>query len=226
MCFSANASFAASGALGVVGVASLVKAKTWPERFCAAVPLFFSIQQFIEGIEWLVKTPGLWQSSLAHGFLFFAMVFWPVYIPLCVYLNERETKHKKPISVLLVLGAATAVYSLIVLVLSPVEVYSVLCCHIRYAVNIPFKEVVGVSYVAATCGSLLLSGKHWLNYLGLATAVALFASLTFTANTYISVWCFFAALLSIIIFLHFYSDKIHELATKRIKIKMAKKPNK
>ena len=46
MCFSATASFAASGALGLVGAASLAKTKSKKEVPFAAVPLIFAVQQF------------------------------------------------------------------------------------------------------------------------------------------------------------------------------------
>jgi hypothetical protein len=92
MCFSANASFAASGALAVIGIATLRETKTARERFLAAMPLFFSVQQAIEGFEWLARAPSALQTDLAYAFLAIAVAFWPVYIPAVVYLVEAEKK--------------------------------------------------------------------------------------------------------------------------------------
>jgi hypothetical protein len=70
MCFSANASFAASGVLAAVGAASIRETKTKRGLLYAFIPLIFAIQQFVEGLQWLTR-PGAWSVFLAYGFLFF-----------------------------------------------------------------------------------------------------------------------------------------------------------
>ena len=53
MCFSATASFIAGVSLSVFGVATVKKAKRKAEIPFAMIPLFFGVQQIIEGMLWL-----------------------------------------------------------------------------------------------------------------------------------------------------------------------------
>ena len=91
MCFSAGASFVASGGLAIVGVASLKVAKK-EERIIALIPLAFALQQAIEGVQWLSLQSGCPSLPLGYGFLFFAFIFWPVYVPLTVYLLDKKKR--------------------------------------------------------------------------------------------------------------------------------------
>lgn len=81
MCFSAEASFAASAAICAVGTLSVARAKNARQLPFAAIPLIFSLQQAIEGVLWIaLSNPeySAWQSKAMYAFLFFAQVFWPV----------------------------------------------------------------------------------------------------------------------------------------------------
>lgn len=53
MCFSSIASFAASGILVVVGIASIKKVEYPSQLMFAGIPILFSGQQFTEGFVWL-----------------------------------------------------------------------------------------------------------------------------------------------------------------------------
>ena len=66
MCFSATASFGASAVLGTLGVITVAKAKTKPQKFFGTIPLLFSIQQLTEGLLWVSLTLSLslpWQCG-------------------------------------------------------------------------------------------------------------------------------------------------------------------
>ena len=91
MCFSAEASFSLSVVLVSAGV-YCVKNTTSKNRLLlpvAFIPFFFAIQQFSEGWVWL----GLhWDNNalvkiFAMVFLFFAVVFWPFWIPFCAFVT-------------------------------------------------------------------------------------------------------------------------------------------
>ena len=70
MCFSANASFISGSVLTIVGVATVLKAKTPSQAAFGSVPFIFAIQQFSEGFVWL---------SL-HGFGYPGLEGIPTYI--------------------------------------------------------------------------------------------------------------------------------------------------
>src|SRR6202000_3006059 len=98
MCFSPSASFGASAVLTVVSITCMVRSRTMPQRVLSGIPLLFAIQQFVEGVVWLsLLRPewAHWERMATYGFLFFAQMVWPVYVPLAVLLFERDAMKKK-----------------------------------------------------------------------------------------------------------------------------------
>ena len=91
MCFSASASFGAGIVLSVIGIASLKKVQHASQIPFAALPLIFAIQQFSEGILWLVL-PNLeyliLRQVITYVFLFFAQIVWPVWVPFAILLLD------------------------------------------------------------------------------------------------------------------------------------------
>ena len=85
MCYSATASFTAAGILAI-GAGALI-AKNRNRRFFAMtlIPLFFAVQQLAEGFVWQDMSSQFWKTV----YLFFAMMFWPVYIPFSIYRADR-----------------------------------------------------------------------------------------------------------------------------------------
>jgi hypothetical protein len=192
MCFSATASFAASGGLVFAGAASLHVAEK-PQRALAAVPLIFAVQQATEGIQWLAAGAGTVCTPATYGFLFFAFLVWPIYMPFAVYMIDEE--RRPAMRWLLVIGAAVSAYLLVMLASQPIGVHFN-TASIQYAMQVPFAKVAITFYVLATCGSLLFSSKQYAKWLGAIFLVAgVVAAATFEA-TAVSVWCFFAAVAS------------------------------
>ena len=219
MCFSATASFGASAVLGAIGITSVVKAKTNPQRVFATIPLIFSVQQLAEGLLWLsLKYPALasWQPFLTYTFLVFAMAVWPFWIPFTIWLLEKDDKRKKIINVFVRIGALVAVGTGIVLFTYPVEVITPYCptCpvpssssvtnHLHYEFAIPAlvkKLIVGFSvlYILATIITPFISGIKKMKWLGIVFLASYLFAITFYHGFVISVWCFFAALLSFVV---------------------------
>jgi hypothetical protein len=92
MCFSAEASFLASGFLLTAGSATWAIAREKGDRHTlplALAPLFFGLQQGLEGLVWLgidahalppgEANPATVAAALAY--LFCAYAFWPVWMP-------------------------------------------------------------------------------------------------------------------------------------------------
>src|SRR5689334_14768384 len=99
MCFSAQASFAASATLIAISALCFKKARTFEQKLLAACPLLFGIQQFLEGIVWMTLQRSETHSSLhavgVYGFLTFAYMFWPIYVPYMAYRLEHNPLRKK-----------------------------------------------------------------------------------------------------------------------------------
>ncbi|WP_074903317.1 DUF6629 family protein [Nitrosomonas communis] len=70
MCFSAGASFIASGALSIISVSAIRKVKNRKDIFIAFIPLIFAFQQFTEGLLWV---------ALGNGEMPEAQFWCPIY---------------------------------------------------------------------------------------------------------------------------------------------------
>lgn len=203
MCFSATASFVASGGLAVVGVETLRLASK-KQRAVAAVPLIFAIQQAFEGFQWLALDDGSVHGCAAYGFAAIALLVWPVYIPLVVYLVDK--KRRKVLRWPLGIGILLALYYAFLLISQPLQL-QVIGHSIYYQINNLYGVVTGIIYLAAICGSLLLSGQRSIRIFGVATFGCVMIAALFFVETFASTWCFFAALLSSLIYLYIKQSK-------------------
>lgn len=205
MCFSATASFTAGIGLVVVGVMTTRRVERRAELPFALIPFLFGVQQLIEGVLWLTLAEGATfaNSLLTYSYSFFSHVFWPIYIPISVFLIEPESWRRRTLLVISIVGAAVGLYLLYFLVRLPI-IAQVEGSHINYVSPHFYISTVLSLYVLGTCVSLLLS-SHWtVRLFGIAALGSFIAAYAFYATWLISVWCFFAAALSIIVLLHFY----------------------
>ena len=198
MCFSAGASFAASAGLAVLGGASLKVARK-EERIIAFIPIAFAIQQALEGVQWLALGRGCTSLLSGYGFLFFALMFWPIYVPLAVYILDK--KKRKILKWFVVLGVLLASFFLFLLLTESLSIVSV-NQSISYNFKIPFDYLATLLYMSVIVLPLLISSHHMFRLLALAvTFLGLFASLFFF-QTFISVWCFFSAIISMLCYFY------------------------
>ena len=206
MCFSAGASFGASALLGSIAAVTLVKAKTTPQRLFATIPIAFAVQQLSEGMLWL----SLKDSSLAalqpffiYTFLVFAMMVWPVWIPLTIRLLEKDAKRKKVMNALLITGSVVFAGVGCILLLYPVHVVAT-HHHIHYELDLPpaIKNIVwlfSLLYSVTTLIALFISGIRRMKWLGIAFIASYLFATIFYGGFVVSVWCYFAAVLSIVV---------------------------
>jgi hypothetical protein len=207
MCFSAGASFGASAVLGIIGSAAIIKARTIPEGLFASIPFIFSIQQVAEGMLWLSFTnAGLeaGQPFFTYTFLVFAMMLWPVWIPLTIRLLEKDSRRKKNLNVLLGIGVLVSLGVGAVLLLYRVDVIST-HHHIHYRINFPGSTrslIVPFSllYFIATMIAPFISGIKRMKWLGLGFMASYLFAIVFYSGFVVSVWCYFAAMLSAMVF--------------------------
>jgi len=206
MCFSAGASFGASALLGVIGAVTITKARTTPQRLFATIPFVFAVQQLSEGMLWLsLKNPGLeaGQSFFTYTFLVFAMMVWPVWIPFTIGRLEKDAMGKRIMNILLSIGMLVFIGIGCVLFLYPVQVVAT-HHHLHYRFDFPpvVKNLIWVFdllYFLATILTPFISGIKRMKWLGIIFLVSyLFASI-FYKGFVVSVWCFFAAILSIVV---------------------------
>jgi hypothetical protein len=204
MCFSASASFGAGAVLSVIGVSSLRKVKSSHEAFFAGIPLLFAIQQITEGFLWLslsnpVYAPARWPAT--YIFLFFAQIVWPFWVPYSILKLENEKKRKKVLKVLAALGALVSLYLGYCLISFNVEA-KVFGQHISYEQDYPesLSRYGGALYIIATILPPFFSGFKKMWSLGTAILISYIITTIFYTDYIVSVWCFFAAVISVTVF--------------------------
>ena len=203
MCFSATASFIAGTTLTVVGVAALKRTEAKTELPFAAIPLLFGIQQLIEGVIWLTfsyDTPFL-KQTLTYVYAGFSHVLWPIYVPLAVGILEAVRWRKRAIFAFGVAGVAVALYLLYFIVTRSV-VAELVGSHIVYASPHFYLIPVMTLYLAATCVSCFFSSHGFVKLFGVLMLLSFVATYLFYSLALVSVWCFFAAVLSLLIYMH------------------------
>jgi hypothetical protein len=203
MCFSANASFASSALLSIIGVSGISRTIKRPEMMLASVPLLFSIQQFSEGVLWTeLAKPGVStrEQVVTYVFIIFGQVVWPIWLPLATILIEGNAFRKKWIWFTLGIGILMSIYLLGLTIhhnFSPV----VLSHHIHY--NLEYPKIVSqleYIYFIPTVVPLFLSSHHKIHLLGFLLLLGYATSYIFYNENIFSVWCFFAAAISLYIF--------------------------
>ena len=73
----------------------------------------------------------------------------------------------------------------------------------EYVTPHPFAVLSTAFYVLATGASLLLSSHRTVKLFGILTLLSFVAAYAFYTRWFVSVWCYFAALLSGVVLLHF-----------------------
>jgi len=207
MCFSAQASFIVGTTLTVAGAATLRRGDSWRGAPPAAAPLLFAPPPFIQGALWLrlgSGTDDAVTATLVHSFLLFAEVLWPVLLPIIALLVEPEARRRRLMAPFIPWGLAVGGYLLVCMILSPYEA-TIYNDHILYSSEM--KRAVGTEYVYLIGISvpLVLSSHRTLMLMGVLGAVLLVFTKHYTPMTYVSVSCYFAAVTSIMVFVHFYA---------------------
>jgi hypothetical protein len=204
MCFSATASFAGGVIITAIGVAVVTKVHKPSQLLFASIPLFFGLQQFTEGVLWLtIPNPeyiGI-QKIATHMFLIMADTLWPFIIPLSVLLMEKNARKKKILWYFFVAGLSVSVYYAFCLMFLNVTP-QINGYHIKY--NSDFPEIIAIPafivYLVATITPLFISSIQRTHMLGILMFFSCLVTAIFFTQFLTSVWCFFAALISAVIF--------------------------
>lgn len=203
MCFSASASFIAGTSLSAFGVATIKRAETRAELPFAMIPLLFGVQQLIEGVIWLTfrhEAP-LLKQTMTYLYSGFSHVLWPIYVPFAIGFLEAVPWRKKAIFAFEAAGATAGLYLLYFLVARPV-VAEVIGKHIVYVSPHFYAVPVMVLYLTATCVSCFFSSHGFVRLFGGIALLSFIAAYLVHVLALVSIWCFFAAILSLLIYLH------------------------
>lgn len=142
----------------------------------AAIPLLFAVQQTAEGIVWLTMDQpdaALLQRLAVNVFLGFALLVWPLWLPLSLRRIEHHPARRQALLGLCCAGAMVSVYGSVLL--------------LRWH---PIAQVAGHSI------RYLYSPGSGERNPGFALILSLAAAVIVERDALTSVWCFFAAILS------------------------------
>ncbi|HEX3866360.1 MAG TPA: DUF6629 family protein [Gemmatimonadaceae bacterium] len=202
MCFSATASFTASGVLTALGAASVARGARGRYWLFAATPLLFAAQQAAEGIIWLTvddPAPIALTRAATDAFLAIALVIWPIWLPLSLRTGEARPQRRRVLSAMMILGVLVSVAAVVLLSRwQPLAV--VVHQRIRYdragSLSTVADVLVLLAYFSVTVAPLFISTIRLGRVLGVALIASLVAAALIERDSITSVWCFFAALLS------------------------------
>ena len=124
-----------------------------------------------------------------------------IYVPLAVGILEAVRWRKRAIFAFGVAGVAVALYLLYFIVTRPV-VAELVGRNIVYASPHFYLIPVLTLYLAATCVSCFFSSHGFVKLFGVLMLLSFTATYLFYSLALVSVWCFFAAVLSLLIYIH------------------------
>jgi hypothetical protein len=206
VCYSAQASFIASGVLTATSISIARIPKQKSNLPLSIIPAVFAAHQFIEGVIWLNQ--GKLDLSGSEGIPVFlyaliAYVFWPIFIPFTSYRVEPDKRRLFLIKICQVVGIVVGLNYFLGMLQSPVGV-SVSSCSLSYQVNSFWN--IGPLYIFAVSVPFLVSSHRGLVVFGGLVVLSCAAGLYFASQpAFPSVWCFFAALLSVDLYAYFKS---------------------
>jgi hypothetical protein len=227
MCFSAEASFVGGILISGIGIATIRKVHNPSQIVFASIPLFFGIQQIAEGALWLsLQNPEyLYLKKYAtYIFLVMADVLWPMMIPFSVLFMEENRKKRKILFVLLAIGIVLSMYYAFCLVSFNVNP-QIMNYHIQYNSDFP-KSLALLAffiYLIVTITPLFISSIKRIHLMGVLMFSSCLVTAIFFTQYLTSVWCFFAAIISVVIYWILRDSKIQfnfeKLALLKNKIK-------
>lgn len=195
MCWSATADLIAGSGVAAVGVACVARVRSARELPLAAVPLVLGAHQIVESVVWH-SDGGSGPATVAWAVI--ALPLLAVWVPggvMCVAPRHARYRLSLPLAV----GAATAAQ------LAHGLATDLVSAEIRghtvgYVLHVSHAPLLAAGYLFATVGSLLLSGDRRLLVLGILVAVGASACWALWRLEFVSTWCAFAALCSVVLF--------------------------
>lgn len=210
MCFSATASFTVAASTAVIGIALLKHVRYPKEILVAIVPLLFAFQQAVEGVLWLQLPQGTDEGNVGHMtlvFLLFAQVLWPVYTAIAVVLVEPAYRRRLVLFAITIAGLMLSIH-LAVELFGNTQVATIHGHSIAYGTRVDPMSWQQLPYVICTGVPPLISSHRPIRIFGIAILVGFFVSAYFFVATFVSVWCFFAAAGSILLYFCFKRDAL------------------
>lgn len=218
MCFSVQADLVAGGLLLPVGVLSLREVRCAREIPFAALPLLFAAHQLVEALVWadadgpdgpdgldgLDGPDGMVSAAVgrvaALVYVLFALPVLPTLVPLAVLLLEPRGARAR-VAPFVGLGLVVSGYLGHAVLDGPLTV-RIHDHAIAYGVGVGNDVVWTGLYVVAVIGPSVLSGYPSIVAFGALNLVGLVVVAVLLTGVFASVWCVYAALVSVLVLVH------------------------
>jgi hypothetical protein len=170
-----------------------------------ALPLAFAAHQLVEGFVWRhLESGGAHVDGGVAVYLYvvFAWVVLPFLVPLAIALVEPDPARRRLMAGFAALGALVGAYLLYAIVAEDVTAH--IASHtIQYGGAGPFAVLATVLYVVATCAPPILSSHPAIRIFGVVDLFAVGVIAYAQADGLTSIWCAWAAVVSVLIYLQF-----------------------
>jgi len=208
VCFSAQADLIGGLALTAIGFDALRHVRRRRDHLAlAALPLLLALHQLDEAFVWWGLQghvpPGVGRAAM-WAYLVFAFMVLPVYVPLAIRVLEPAGRRRAVMSVFALLGAAVSASLLAAMIRGPVTA-RLGDFHLVYSVHLHAGLLIVSAYVAATCGSAVLSGYRHVARFGVLNLIAVAVLARLTLDGFASLWCAWAVVAGAGIALHLRS---------------------
>lgn len=206
MCLSAEASFSAAAILLPAGILTTYRSYKVDRQYLAfaALPALFGIQQLLEGMVWVAGARGdedlVTQYSL--GYMFFAWLAWPVWVPVSVYFIESGIRRVLCLFFAIAGGMIGALQFVPYFAHDGWLVTTFLEKAIRYEGSelldlVTTRAVTYGIYLAIIIAPLFISRYRDVRVFGLLVTGVMIVTYLFFTYAYISVFCFGGAVVSV-----------------------------
>ncbi|KKD08029.1 DUF6629 family protein [Streptomyces sp. WM6386] len=195
MCWSATADLVAGAGIAGVGVACVARVRRVGDLPMASVPLLLGAHQLIEARVWQVDG-GTGPATVVWAVI--ALPLLAAWVPLAVLCAVPRRAWGR-LAVPVVCGVVTAGVMAYAIATRPVRA-EIRGHTVGYVLGLPHTEVLIAGYLLATVGALLLSGDRWLFGFGALAAVGALACWAMWRLEFVSTWCAFAAVCSLVVF--------------------------
>lgn len=205
MCLSPEVDFVAGTAIAGVGIATLALVRRPRDLVIAALPLGFGLHQLVEGFVWLglrgQVSPAL-GAAARDAYVIYGQAVLPIVVPLGFALLEPRPARRRLVWPFALLGLLVGLFLLWQLTQWPIVAEERAHC-VAYTTHTPYAIPSATAYVLAVCGPALLSSQRHLRWFGVVNIGGLLVAATMQEEEFTSVWCLYAALMSVLILLHF-----------------------
>lgn len=189
-------------------------------RYVALIPFLFGIQQMLEGVVWLGidgAIPNGFQIKATYIFAAFALIIWPTYFPFSMFYYEPNQKLRKITLLFLLAGLAVSLTSSWFILTHNLDSY-VSCEHLKcssviYQIKGDFiqNDHLLILYNMCLIAPFFITTNKVIRN---CFAPAYLLSIPFSQmivdhiQEFSSVWCFIAAMLSIILVFSFNKKQL------------------